>query len=323
MKQETIIPVIYGPTAVGKTQLAFQLNNYCSDIISADSRQIYRYLDIGTGKDLPSGSVFMKTALLPAAKEHHYHWGYWQLPTGQRLWLLDLISPRRHFSAYLWAEITGQLIQHLLVDNRQPLIVGGTGFYIKVLLDGLDITSEKSAWRQKNYWQKQPLVKLQQRVKKYWQKKWYILSNAERQNKQRLVRMIEIVQKNGWQGHKNFLDSHINVRGIGILRPWAKLKKYVRLRTFQRIERGLLVEIENLLTRGYYWSMPGLNTLAYKEWQGFFDRKDTFWSALRKWQGDEIHYASRQRLWFRHDSRFTWVDGDEFTPRQAVKIFGF
>ncbi len=316
------MPIIYGPTAVGKTELALQLASYCSDIISADSRQIYRYLDIGTGKDVPLESVFVEEPPLPVAKKHRYHWGYWQLPNGQRLWLLDLISPRRHFSAYLWAEIAGQLIGDLFAKRKQPLVVGGSGFYIKVLLDGLDVAAGKSDWKRRNYWQKQPLGAIQKKLKEIWPDGWRSLNRAERQNKQRLARKLEIVQKNDWQEHQNFLDSGIIPQGIGLLRPWLKLKKYVRLRTFQRIERGLLLEIQKVLGRGYSWRSPGLNTLAYKEWQAFFRRRATFWATLQEWQRDEIRYARRQRLWFRHDRRFRWFNGDGVTAQQAADILG-
>ncbi len=317
-----ILPIIYGPTAVGKTSLALQLTQkQPSDIISADSRQIYRDLNIGTGKDLPSGSRFIKKKLPSSLALLKCHWGYWQLPGGPRIWLLDLISPRQKFNAVKWSQAAGWLVKNALQAGRRAIIVGGSAFYIKVLIDGISDFNGQSQtdWRQRQAWEKLPLSALQQKLKKRWLKRWQELNDSDRQNKRRLIRSLEIAKTQRRHlplKRKKFIDKSIIIRGIGLFSDWEMIKKLIRLRIAQRLESGLLPEISKLFEQGYDWTMPGLNSLAYREWKDFFTGQASLKETVSLWQRDEIAYARRQRLWFRNDDRFHWFNAKKLKIAQ-------
>ena len=307
---KNILTVIYGPTAVGKTSLALRLaNQQPTDIISADSRQIYRFLNIGTGKDLPAGSRFVKQKAPPEIAQLKLNWGYWQLTRGTRLWLLDLISIRQRFNAVKWSRAASWLVRNSLQAKRQPIIVGGSAFYIKVFIDGINDFHTKINWRQRRQREKVPLADLQRELRRRWPSHWQKMNNSDRKNKRRLIRSLEIAEERPLKaGQETFLDKNIFVRGIGISQDWQAIKASIRERVQERLKAGLLAEIANLLESGYNWTMPGFNTLAYREWAGFFAQKISRREAILLWQHDEIAYARRQRLWFKKDKRFRWFE---------------
>ncbi len=298
-----ILPVLYGPTAVGKTALALRLAQQLrGELISADSRQIYRFLNIGTGKDLPPRAKFVSQPQPVALKDLPLHWGYWQL-AGTKVWLLDLLDPCRHFSAVAWARAAAWLVGDIFRRRRQPIVVGGSGFYLRVLLDGVDYQVAPN-WSRRRRWQKMPLAKLQMMLKETWAERWQQLNQADRQNRYRLLRSLEIAQTGRRRQRQRFLPPELIIRGVWLRRPLPVLQQRIYRRVQQRLETGLLPEIATLLARGYHWRCPGLKTMAYWQWRPFFQRQASFFNSVLNWYQAEKKYARRQQLWFRHDQRF-------------------
>ena len=283
--------IIVGPTASGKTDLGLKLaEKFNGEIISADSRQIYKGMDIGTGKDVPVNSKFeIRNSKL-------------------KLWGLDLIWPNEMFSVSQWLDYVKIIIKAIWQKNKLPIIVGGTGFWIKALVKGLEWGRVKP---NKNLRQKLEAKKLKQlkTILKTYDKKYYFnLSKSDWQNKRRLVRRIEIakyIKTNPGVGIDiKGIDKNIKVLTICLKTPKKVLKKRIEKRIEKRLEQGLLKEIRVLLSSGFSFDDFGLkSTLGYKEFRLFFETgasdKELLKEAIREWTSNEWHYAKRQMVWFK------------------------
>jgi tRNA dimethylallyltransferase len=263
--------VISGATATGKTSLAVSLaKKFNGRLISADSRQIYRGLDIGTGKDHPPG--------FPIS-------------------LIDIRDPNQVFSANDFKNLAQKQIKKNYRQGRLSILVGGTGYYIKSLLFPISISVPPHPFFRQvlNHF---PLYLLQLFNLILNHKQYLSLNHSEKHNPHRLIRKLEIML---FPSKKELSSSPAyNYLHLCLTAPLSHLYKRIDQRIRQRLDAGLLAEIENLLKK-YQWSDPGLNTLSYKEFKPYFKRKNKkdFQMSCKKWQQDEHAYARRQLTWFR------------------------
>ena len=263
--------IISGPTATGKTKLAISLaKKFKGELISADSRQIYQHLNIGTGKDHPKNI---------------------------KIHLIDLIAPDKLFSVSEFQQLAFQKISEIKSQNKLPIIVGGTGFYIDSI-----INPNKSTFHIKPnkiiryFFSKLPLSFLQFFYKILDQKNFNSLNNSEKNNPHRLIRKIEI-KFSSKVINKNIFPK-FNILHINLTAPNIFLYSQIDKRVDSRLQLGLLKEIKNILKK-YSWSSPGLNTLAYKEFKNYFRKKSNLEECIERWKFDEHAYARRQLTWFR------------------------
>ena len=286
--------VIYGPTAIGKTSLALQLaKEYQGEIISADSRQVYQGMDIGTGKDTEEGI---------------------------KIWLLDVTTPDQQFSAYQWAQLAQKVIKKAWEKGRLPIVVGGSAFYLKVLLDGLGTEGVEPNWDLRKDLESLSLKELQKRAGKSNPLRWKKLNHSDLNNPRRLMRLIEVgLAKGGGKVGKSSFLKGVAVLGIYLDGSLAFLKKRIEKRVEQRLEQGLVGEIKNLLKK-YSWDSPGLNCLAYKEFKGYFEKKKSLEEVKKEWLKDEIAYAKRQKLWFGKDKRFFKFSKEEKNYLDKIRL---
>lgn len=300
--------VIYGPTAVGKTSLGIKLAlESRGEIISADSRQIYQGMDIGTGKDL-SGNSKLQTLNSKSGSSKNHQIGYY-LIEDIKIWLLDIITPDQRFSAYHWSMLAPKIIKDIWSREKLPILAGGSAFYLKTLMDGLDTMGVEPDWLLRRDLGKLSLQKLQRKASQANFLRWSKLNRSDRNNPRRLMRLIEVGLSKGGGKKSGFLKE-VNVLGIYLDASLEFIKKRVEKRIEQRLEQGLVNEIKTLLKK-YSWDDPGLNCLAYKEFKGFFEKKKDLEEVKKEWLKDEVAYAKRQKLWFRNDSRFTFFDKGE------------
>jgi len=298
--EENKFLVIYGPTAVGKTSLGIKLaREFSGEIISADSRQIYREMDIGTGKDLPPGAVFHQ--------EFVYKKGVagWYSFSGVKVWLLDVVSPGERFSAFEWAVLAEKVTRKILQEKKRVFLLGGSAFYLKAFLEGIDY-QQKPDWKLREKLSRLSLRELQDKLKKIWPERWQQLNHADRHNPRRLIRALEIAQG----GIRKREKKERNFLGIRLVASLSFLRKQIKKRVEERLKKGLLKEIEALLKK-YSWESPGLNSLAYKEFKPFFQGEATLEEACQRWFLDEVHYAKRQLLWFRNHPCFVSVSRED------------
>lgn len=268
--------IISGPTATGKTSLAAKFaRKYHGELISADSRQIYRGLDIGTGKDQP--------------KDIPIH-------------LLDLIDPDSIFSVAQFQLLARQKITEVQSRGHLPIIVGGTGLYIRSLTHPHYSTFLVKPHRPLRFILNRLPVSILQKILILINRPLFgSLNSSDRRNPHRLIRKIELsIFSSDSSLLKSETKSNFDLLHLSLTAPYSYLFSRIDTRIDQRLKDGLLAEITNLL-KHYSWSSLGLaKTLAYSEFRDYFEKKADLPSTLSLWRTDEHRYARRQLTWFRH-----------------------
>jgi len=284
--------IICGPTATGKTSLASSLaERWDGELVSADSRQVYQGMDIGTGKD--KGEVAVP------------------------LWLVDLVSPKEQFSVFDWLILARAKIKDIWKRGRLPIVVGGTGLYLKALVDGIETLAIPPDKKLRKELGRLNLEELQRRLKRTAPQVFASLNQSDRNNPRRLVRKIEIALSK--KERSGFGPLEADFLMIGLTAPKDLLYRRIDYRVEKRVEMGLIDEIRGLLKKGIHWFDPGMNTLAYKEFKAFFEGKESWAEAVQRWRFDEHGYARRQITWFKRDDRIRWFNIAQKGFKEKVK----
>ena len=302
LQEKPKILVIVGPTAVGKSALAVQLaRRFGGEIISADSRQVYKGLDGGTGKI---------TKKEMRGVPHH---------------LLDVASPKRQFSVSLFVKKARRAIQDSTRRGRLPIIVGGTGLYIDALLGKVSIPEVP------------PNLKLRKRLEKKTAPELFVMlkeldaeraRTIDRHNPRRLIRAIEIARFNA---KRNAISKCLVERSdprtfancvsrsakiIGLVLPPEELKKAITIRLFSRISRGMVGEVQRLHNKGLSWKRMEELGLEYRylsrHLRGLITKKE----LTHKLTSEIWKYAKRQMRWFKRNQEIRW-----FQPSQNREIY--
>ncbi|MFA6250312.1 MAG: tRNA (adenosine(37)-N6)-dimethylallyltransferase MiaA [Candidatus Shapirobacteria bacterium] len=279
--------LISGPTATGKTALAVKLaKHFSGEIISADSRQIYRGMDIGTGKDHPKNTP---------------------------IHLIDLINPDESFSVAQYQVIAVKLIKEIQLRGKLPIVVGGTGQYLESLINPeVKTFSIRPNHLLRFILNPLPLFILQKVYRLLDHQAYFRLNNSDVQNPHRLIRKIEIklsLQK------PTPVNSKMDFFHLSLTAPNSYLYSRIDKRVGERLKSGLLQEISHLL-ESFSWFDPGLNTLAYKEFKSYISNPDP--SLLKKavdiWRFDEHHLARRQKTYLKRLSPDLTIDISHSLP---------
>lgn len=266
--------IISGPTATGKTNLVIKIaKKFNGELISADSRQIYRGMNIGTGKDHSPDIV---------------------------VHLIDIIYPNETFSVAQYRQLALMKINQIWSENKLPIIVGGTGQYIDSLINPQPTFSIKPNKILRFFLNKLPVKYLQLIYKCLDKNSFLKLNNSDINNPHRLIRKIEIKLSN--KKTNNSVKNNYNCLHLSLTAPNQILYERIDARVQTRLDAGLFDEIKNLLKK-YPWSSPGLNTLAYKEFSSGFNQKN-----IDKWRFDEHSYARRQKTFFKKLKSIYFLD---------------
>ena len=288
MKPKVI--VVLGPTATGKSDLAVEIGKRCKgEVISADSRQVYKGLDIGSGK-------ITKREMCGVP---HY--------------LLDVVSPKTVFSVAQFKQKAEKAIREIRKKNKIPIICGGTGFYIQSIVDGVTLPKVKANKELRKKLEKQSTEKLFETLVKLDSDR---ASEIDSKNKVRLIRAIEIAKELG-SIPKVKKDSKYNVLQIGLDWPDEVLRQRIHDRLKKRMHQNKMVkEVENLhKEKGVSWKrLEGLG-LEYRYVAFYLQNKMSKEEMLEKLETEIWHYAKRQRRWFKRDKRIKW-----FKPTEKQKI---
>ena len=279
-KKQIPIITIQGVTTSGKSKLAMEIaEKLKTDIISADSRQVYKLLDIGTAKPTKEEQNKIK---------HH---------------LIDLIYPNQRYNAGLFARDAHKVIEELSNKDKIPLIVGGTGFYVKALLNGLDEIPDIPDSIQKKLYQ----VK-EQKGESY----LYTYLNAvdpesakriERNDIQKILRALEVYEytkkpiSDYWNQEK--LPGNLISYNIYIFEERNVIYERINKRIDNMMKIGLLKEIEGLLNADYKENDPGMVTVGYREFYPFFKGEKKLENCIELAKQHTRNYAKRQFTWFR------------------------
>lgn len=312
--------VICGPTAVGKTSLALKIAYSTNgELVSADSRQIYQGMDIGTGKDLSKSSKI--NPKLQLKTRNHLLIPY--LVNGINIWLYDIVTPDQVFSAGRFYNLAWLVINNIWERGKLPILVGGSGLYIKTVIDGIPSLGipENKALRRKLEIENLPY--LQNKLKNLDKIRFEGMNNSDRNNPRRLIRAIEIAnmkknEKYKIRNNKNRYKKHFDALMVGLTASKDLLNKAIDKRVDKRVKQGIINEIISLLEKGYGWKLPSMSGLGYRQWYEYFTGKQSKEDVIQRWQNSEHDYARRQITWFKKDKRIIWYDITE--PGIAEKI---
>lgn len=291
-------PVIalVGPTAVGKSALALKLaEHYPTSVVTADSRQVYRYMDIGTAKP-----TLAERAAVP-----HY--------------LLDLIEPVERYSAKRYREEGTHVLGRIWKQSRLPLVVGGTGFYVRALLDGLMIPEVAP----------DPVFREQLREEAELRGSESLHSRLAAQdpasaarihprNLPRLIRALEIVEKSGAPVPVQQVTSQVPTLYLGLTMERQALHRKAAARVRMQIQAGLLEETDLLLEMGYEPSSPALLGFGYRQMVACLRGETDLEGAIDSYIADTNAYIRRQLTWFRADKRVVWIDAEGQALEKAL-----
>ncbi|MBI2098382.1 MAG: tRNA (adenosine(37)-N6)-dimethylallyltransferase MiaA [Candidatus Wildermuthbacteria bacterium] len=276
------VVVIVGPTASGKSELAVKLaRRFDGEIVSADSRQVYRGLDIGSGKITQK-----ETMGIP----HH---------------LLDVASPKRTFTVAQYQRRAIQAIASISRRNKLPFFVGGSPFYIYAVVDGIVIPEVKPNTKLRQELEKLSIEELYEKLKSLDPAR---ANTIEQKNKRRLVRALEIVLTTGKPIsplQKN--APSFDVLMLGIRRSPEELKKRIKKRLDKRLRQGMIREVERLHREGVSWRRLEAFGLEYRYIAQFFQGKITKQEMITRIQKESEAFVRRQMVWFKKDPRIHWI----------------
>lgn len=283
--------VITGPTAVGKTKLSLKIaERFNGEIISADSMQIYRYMDIGTAK----------LSLHERKNIRHY--------------MLDIINPDEEFSVAEYQKRVNKLIPELIKRKSLPILVGGTGLYIKAVVEGFLFPEINRETGLRN--------KLEEEAAKFGNEHLHfklkevdpeLAEKLHPNDLRRVIRGLEIYKETGhtqsyYQKKQEERPSRYNTLKIGLIRDREELYSRINKRVDLMLKSGLVEEIIELVNRGYNLSITSFQCLGYKEIIGFLKNEYSLEEATRILKRNTRRFAKRQISWFKREKDINWFN---------------
>ncbi|MBC8342455.1 MAG: tRNA (adenosine(37)-N6)-dimethylallyltransferase MiaA [Bacteroidetes bacterium] len=296
---------IIGPTASGKTSLGIQLANLLKgEIISADSMQIYQFMDIGTAKPTPEE--------LQAAPHH----------------LINIIFPDSPYNAGMFVDQADAVIKSIDQQNKIPIILGGTSLYVKTLIDGMIGATEAPA---------DIKTKIQEDIREKGLEHCYAqlksldpesAAELHANDVSRIVRALEVFLTTGQsiktlQKKHRFADRRYQPFFIGLDWPREVLYQRINERVKIMVEQGLVKETAGLLKKGYHKKLPALNSIGYRQAVAFIEGKMTHDEMIADIQQKTRRYAKKQMTWYRKNEEINWLEGNQLTSTMLDKIYKF
>lgn len=286
------IIAVLGPTASGKSDLAVTIaKKIGGEVISADSRQVYRGLDIGSGKITRRGM------------------------RGVRHRLLDVASPRGLFTVARYQGLARRAVKDILRRGKVPIVAGGTGLYIDSLLYNTPLPEVAPDQKLRAKLEKNTVAELYARLKELDPRR---AANIETKNKRRLVRALEIVLATGKPvpalGERK--PTYGNILKIGIALPAETLKKRIHARLVKRLKQGMLREVSILHNAGLSWKRLDDLGLEYRFASRYLRDMISREEMIRLIESESWKYAKRQMTWWRKDKEIIWVKNE----REALAL---
>lgn len=292
--------VILGPTASGKSDLAIKLaKKFKGEIISADSRQIYKGMDIGTAKPRKQKAENRKQFIV----------------YGVRHYMIDVVQPDETLTLAEYKDKAIKLINDIIKRGKVPFLVGGTGLYISAIVDnwliprvGPSKKLRQNLESKSNKWLFARLKKLDPET----------AANIDLQNKRRLVRALEVCLTSNlpFSKQRKKGKSLYNILEIGLDLEREKLYKVIGDRVDLIIRAGLVKEVKSLIRRGYGWNLPAMSGIGYRQVGQYLRGEIGLERGIELIKRDTRRYAKRQLTWFRRDKRIKWIRG----PKEAEKL---
>jgi len=306
--------VILGPTASGKSDMAVKLalrlrsgrNDFGikgAEIISADSRQVYKGMDIGSGK---------VTKKETKGVAHH---------------LLSVANPKTRFTVSQYQKLALKAIKNIQKKGKLPILVGGTSFYIQAVVDGIVIPELKPDWKLRAKLERQPLPELAKRLQTLDPVR---ASTIDQNNPRRVIRALELVIKLGHPvATLQRKDAGFDTLILGIKKDPAELKKLINKRLLKRLKNNAMInEVKKLRASGLSWKRLEEFGLEYRFVAQYLQNKTSYQEMVNNIQKESEHYAKRQMTWFKREppspsgsgepsKRINWIKNYS----QALKVY--
>ena len=293
LQQTAKIPVIFivGPTASGKTDAGIRLAKQIGgEIVSVDSRYLYRGMDIGTAK--------------PTVEERQ----------GIPHWLIDVADPDETWSLSLFQKAADEAIRDIYSRGKKPILVGGTGQYVRAILEGWDIPASQPDHRLRmvlEAWGK--MIGAEELYRKLALLDPEAASKIEWQNMRRTVRALEVIFTTGkkFSAQRTVKESPYDAVIFGMKRERSELYRRIDLRVDLMIRQGLVEETAALLAKGYPKTLPSMSAIGYKEICDYLHGKTSLEEAAQLIKFRTHNYVRRQANWFKPDDpQIHWINPD-------------
>lgn len=290
MEPKRKIIVILGPTASGKSKLGVKIaKKINSEIVSADSRQVYKGLNIGNGK-------ITKKAMMGIP--HH---------------CMNISSPEKIYTVADFKKCANEAIEKIFAKNKTPIIVGGTGLYIQAIVDDIVLPEVKPNWKLRKKLEKKTTGEMFRALEKIDPER---AKNIDAKNPRRLVRAIEIARALGKVPRLETSLPSYDILQVGIKLPDEILKKNIEKRIRKMLKDGLVAETKKLKTSGLSWKRIYEFGFEYKYPALFLQNKIGKKEMLDRMLIENWQYAKRQMTWFKRDKRISWISKEN----QAEKL---
>ena len=287
--------VLTGPTAVGKTKLSIALAKAVNgEIISADSMQVYRYMDVGSAKITPDEMDGVP---------HH---------------LVDVLDPTEDFNIVLFQQLAKKSMEEIYSKGRIPILVGGTGFYIQAITRDIDFTQSE----QDDSYRKELESLAAEKGSSFLHDMLASVDpksaeDIHENNVKRVIRALEFYKQNGTRisEHNEEQKEHVspyNLAYFVLNAPRPLLYERIDARVDEMLKKGLVEEVKTLQRMGCHRGMVSMQGLGYKEILAWLEGEYPYDEAVRILKRDTRHFAKRQLTWFRREGEVTWVDKDKF-----------
>lgn len=301
MNDQKPLIILTGPTSVGKTALSIALAKAVNgEIISADSMQVYKQMDIGTAKITPG-----EMSGVP-----HY--------------MIDELEPDEEFNVVRFQQLSKQYMELIYAKNKVPILVGGTGFYIQAVLYDIDFTENDSDTTYRE--------ELEQLLEKRGSEYLYeMLKTTDPEsalaihpnNSKRVIRALEFARLTGdkiseHNKEQRNKQSPYHYCYFVLNRDRARLYNTINSRVDQMMADGLLEEVKKLAAKGYTRDLVSMQGLGYKELLAYLDKEYTLEEAVEVLKRDTRHFAKRQITWFKREKDVIWVDKEQFASQEDI-----
>ncbi|OGH69178.1 MAG: tRNA (adenosine(37)-N6)-dimethylallyltransferase MiaA [Candidatus Magasanikbacteria bacterium RIFCSPHIGHO2_01_FULL_47_8] len=299
------VVIILGPTATGKTDLGIALaKKFNGEIISADSRQVFKKMEIGTVK--PPGEwrgVGESKAYMVEGVPHY---------------CMDIIDPGTELSMADFKTLAIAHVNDIRARGKVPFIVGGTGLYIWSVVDNLDIPKVPPHKKLRRSLEKKTLLELQIWLKKIDLEAYKVI---DLKNPRRLIRALEVAILSGESFNtlrRKAPEPIIDSLQLGIHRPTEDLYRRINYRADKLVENGWIEETRSLLKQKYDWNLPSMSSLGYKQIGYYLRGEKSLEDVIASIKQDTRHYARRQMTWFKRDKRIQWMEGAEVAKAERI-----
>jgi len=294
MSRQKII-VILGQTATGKSDLAVKLaKKFGGEVVSADSRQVYRGLNLGTGKI---------TRREMRGVPHH---------------LLDIADPRRYFSVAQYQKLANRAVKNILSREKLPIICGGTGLYIDAAVSGKIFPEVKPDEKLRKRLNGKTTKELHEMLQKLDPRR---AKEIDKNNPRRLVRAIEIARMLGRVPAIKYKPLSYDALKIGLRPSEKELRQKIHNRLIERMKKGMIAEAYRLHNKGLSWKRMEELGLEYRYLAKYLNNEITKKEMLNKLETEIWRYAKRQKIWFKKDKKIYWVDPfNNSLPDKAAEI---